>query len=162
VRRRQRKQRKGPLQLDLSIPLDFEYDYSVIGTNKVCSAGRVIAFQHGHGSQVGTIGELKSAMHFDYIPCRKRLANENCMLAAVYAHNLLRLLQMQDAPQQTNKQWTRPAFWIFRKAESFRRTIRLRAGRLSCPKNRSALTISDDEEMEVQFEAFAARFQDAA
>ena len=162
VRRRQRKQRKGPLQLDLFIPLDFEYSYSVIATNKVCSAKRVIAFHHGRGSQEGTIGELKSAMQFDYIPCRKQLANETYMLAAVYAHNLLRLLQMQDAPQRTNKQWARPACWIFQKAESFRRTILLRAGRLSCPKNRQTLTVSGDEEIKEQFEAYLAQLQDAA
>ena len=151
VRRRQGKQRKGPLQLDLFEPMDFEYQYTVIATNKTARAAHVIAFHHGRGSQEGVIGELKSAMQFDYIPCRKRLANETYMLAAVFAHNLLRRLQMQQGPVRSNRGWKRPACWVFEKAHSVQLCILHRAGKLTTPGNQLTLTISGDGETEKSF-----------
>jgi hypothetical protein len=50
---------------------------------------------HGRGSQEGIIGELKSAMNLDHVPCRKRMANETFPFSGEYAHNWLRALQMQ-------------------------------------------------------------------
>lgn len=162
VRRRQRRQRKGPLQLDLLVPMDFEYRYSVIATNKTGNAPSVIAFHHGRGSQEGIIGELKSAMQFDYIPCRKRLANETYMLAAVFAHNSLRRLQMQQAPVRSNREWSRPACWIFEKAEHFRLTVLQRAGRMTAPKNRPTLTSSGDHKTEDRFTNLLKQLRPAA
>jgi hypothetical protein len=162
VRREQARQRKGPLQLDLFIPIDFEFQYSVIATNKIGNAANVIAFHHGRGSQEGVIGELKSAMQFDYIPCRRRLANETYMLAATFAHNLLRRLQMQQAPVRSNREWSRPACWIFEKAERFRLTVLQRAGKMTAPKNRPTLTISGDRDTEARFTTLLEQFQPAA
>jgi len=118
VRRSQPRQHKGPLQLDLLEPVDFDYQYSVIATNKTIGAAAVIGFHHGRGGQEGIIGELKSAMHLDpprRIPCRRGVANEAYMLAAVFAHNLLRLMQMQGTPPRSNGRWSRPACWTFEK-----------------------------------------------
>jgi hypothetical protein len=162
VRRRQSKQRKGPLQLDLFEPMDFEYQYTVIASNKTGPAAQVIAFHHGRGSQEGVIGELKSAMQFDYIPCRKRLANETYMLAAVFAHNLLRRLQMQQVPERTNRGWKRPACWVFEKAQSLQLHILHRAGRLTTPGNQPTLTISGDAETEKNFTALLKQLRPAA
>jgi hypothetical protein len=162
VRRQQRQQRKGPLQLDLFIPIDFEHQYSVIATNKIGNGASVIAFHHGRGSQEGVIGELKSAMQFDYIPCRRRLANETYMLAATFAHNLLRRLQMQQAPIRSNREWSRPACWIFEKAERFRLTVLQRAGKITTPKNRPTLTVSGDRDTEARFTTLLEQFRPAA
>ena len=125
-------------------------------------AAAIIAFHHGRGSQEGVIGELKSAMQFDYIPCRKRLANETYMLAAVFAHNLLRRLQMQDAPVRSNRAWSRPACWVFEKAQTLRLTLLHRAGRITTPKNRPTLTISGDKQTEKKFTAALEQLSPAA
>lgn len=151
VRRKQRRQAKGPLQLDLFRPVDFDHQFSVIATNKTVGAPAVIAFHHGRGSQEGVIGELKSAMQVDYVPCRRRLANEAYMLAAVFAHNLLRLMQMDESTFRGNRQWTRPACWAFEKAETLRMTLLHRAGKLTEPGNRPTLTISGDKQVERKF-----------
>lgn len=153
VRTRQPKQRKGPLQLDLFVPVDSEYQYQVVATNKPTRQGHVIALHHGRGSQEGIIGELKSAMNLDYVPCRKRMANETFLLSGVYAHNLLRALQMQTTSPKRERQWKRPACWIFEKAHTLRSKLLLRAGRLSQPGNRKRLTISGDPNVAAMFAA---------
>jgi hypothetical protein len=162
VRRRQGKQRKGPLQLDLFEPMDFEHQYTVIATNKTGHPAQVIAFHHGRGSQEGVIGELKSAMQFDYIPCRKRLANETYMLATVFAHNLLRRLQMQQDPARSNRGWKRPACWVFEKAHSLQLRVLHRAGKLTTPGNQLTLTISGDRETEKSFSSLLEQLRPAA
>ena len=43
TRKKTKKQHKGPLQLDLFEPRDFNYDYKVIVTNKGESAKSVVA-----------------------------------------------------------------------------------------------------------------------
>jgi hypothetical protein len=162
VRRKQRRQQKGPLQLDLFRPMDFEYQYSVIATNKGVTAAPVIAFHHGRGSQEGVIGELKSAMQFDYVPCRRRFANETYMLAAVFAHNLLRLLQMDQTQVRVHQSRSRAACWAFEKAQSLRMTLLHRAGRITTPGNRRTLTISGDAHVERRFAEILQRLADAA
>ncbi len=162
VRRSQPRQRKGPLQLDLFEPVDFEFQYSVIATNKTTRAAQVIGFHHGRGGQEGIIGELKSAMQLDYVPCRRRVANEAYMLAAVFAHNLLRLLQMQGTRPRSNRGWSRPACWTFEKAQSLRMTLLHRAGRLSNPGNRRTLTISGDHRVEQKFNQMLEQLRAAA
>ena len=162
VRQRQGKQRKGPLQLDFFEPLDYEHQYSVVATNKSASAASVIDFHHGRGSQEGLIGELKEDLNLDYIPCRKLAANQLYMVATVWAHNLLRLLQMQRAPQRTNRQWKRPACWIFEKTHTLRTTLLHRAGRLTAPKNRPVLTISGDNRTQQQYDAVLSDLRHAA
>ena len=162
VRRSQRRQVKGPLQLDIFEPMDFDHQYSVIATNKAIGAPAVIAFHHGRGSQEGVIGELKSAMQFDYVPCRRRLANETYMLAATFAHNLLRLMQMDKSTFRGNRQWTRPACWMFEKAQSLRMTVLHRAGKLSGPGNRPTLTISGDKHVERKFGQMLEQLRPAA
>lgn len=153
VRTRQPNQRKGPLQLDLFVPVDSEYQYQVVATNKPSRHSHVIAVHHGRGSQEGIIGELKSALNLDYVPCGKQLANETFLLSGVYAHNLLRALQMQITSPQRERRWKRPACWIFEKAQTLRTNLLLRAGRLSQPGNRKKLTISGDAEVAAMFAA---------
>jgi hypothetical protein len=162
VRQAQPRQRKAPLQLDLFEPVDFEYQYSVIATNKTGAAAPVIGFHHGRGSQENIIGELKSTMQMDYIPCRSRRANELYMLAAVFAHNLTHAMQMQGTKPHRKRHWTRPACWVFEAAHSLRMTVLHRAGRLSNPANRPTLTISGDHRVARKFERLLDQLRPAA
>jgi hypothetical protein len=60
TRRKTRKQYKGPLQLHLFEPRDFNFDYKVIVTNKTESTKAVVLFHNGRGSQEGIFGECHS------------------------------------------------------------------------------------------------------
>jgi hypothetical protein len=68
-----KKQHKGPLQLHLFEPRDFNYDYKVIVTNKTESAKSVVLFHNGRGSQERIFGDAKNDAALDVI-ASKRLA----------------------------------------------------------------------------------------
>jgi hypothetical protein len=75
VRRKTPTPRKGPLQLDLFQPRDYEFDFRVILTNKVTDdAEAVMDFHHERGSQEGLIGEAKSCAQKAVVASRAREA----------------------------------------------------------------------------------------
>ena len=88
VRRKVRRQVKGPLQLDLFEPRDIDHDYRVVVTNKTVSAHRVLLFHYGRGSQEGIFAEGKQHAGRDLIPTRRLLGNQTVTLCAMMAHNL--------------------------------------------------------------------------
>jgi len=133
VRRLQALQHKGPLQLDLFEPLDFEYTYSAVLTNKATSAASVVEFHAGRGSQEGLLGELKSQLHADAVPFRTQEANALSTWASIFAHNFLRHIQMANGERRKANTWNRSAMWNIRKAGSIRALI-CRAGLLKAQK----------------------------
>lgn len=147
VRRRQKVRRKGPLQLDLFEPMDFEYSYSVVATNDDRSAGRLVSRHHGRGSQEGLLGELKDQLHAGVTVFKTQAANAGSMWASIYAHNLLRTIQMATrAPERDAKSWKRPACWSFQKAKTLRGLI-VRAARIKRPQNRTEIVVAGDREI---------------
>ncbi len=76
IRTMRRTQRKGPLQLDLFEPVEENYEYKAIITNKTNTAAHVVKFHEGRGSQEKIFGEAKSRAQMDYIPAKRRAANE--------------------------------------------------------------------------------------
>lgn len=142
VRRRTPIPRKGPMQLDLFQPRDYEFDFRVILTNKVTDdAEAVMDFHHGRGSQEGLIGEAKSCVQMDYIPSRKLAVNQTFTVSAMMAHNLGRELQMSADDRSRSDSSKRAARWIFKTLHSIRHIV-LRAGRLTRPEGTLTLTMS--------------------
>jgi hypothetical protein len=140
VRTLSKKQQKGPVQLDLFEPYEYGYEFKVIVTNKELTAKALVDYHGGRGSQENVFGELKTHCQMDYIPVRKRCGNETFLLAALFAFNLIRDLQMQlEAPARTTSA-KRPALWVFEKVDTLRKTILQRAGRLSRPAGTLTLT----------------------
>ena len=142
VRTRAKKQHKGPVQLDLFLPYVYGYEFKVMVTNKASRVGTVVAFHEGRGSQEGTFGELKSQCQMDYVPVRRWAGNQTYLLAVLFAHNLVRELQMATAAPQRGTTPKRSALWVFEKLATFRRTLIQRAGRLTRPQGVLTLTIS--------------------
>jgi hypothetical protein len=142
VRSQVRKQQKGPVQLDLFIPYEYGHEFKVIVTNKAVGAETVIGFHDGRGSQEGIFGELKSHCAMGYVPVRRRVGNQIYLLASLFAHNLVRELQMIVDPPSRGTTRKRAPLWIFQTVETFRRTIIQRAGRLTKPQGRLVLTIN--------------------
>jgi hypothetical protein len=142
VRTHTKKQYKGPVQLDLFIPYEYGYEFKVIVTNKTSKIKIVVTYHDGRGSQEGIFGDLKSQCQMEYIPVRTRLGNQIYLLAALFAHNLTRELQMATAPPERHTTRRRAALWAFEKLETLRRTVIQRAGRLTRPQGKLTLTIS--------------------
>jgi len=142
VRTKREKQLKGPVQLDLFIPRDEVWEYKVIVTNKTRKAKTVVRFHEGRGAQEGIFGELKSQCQMDNIPCRKKTANQTYLLANLFAHNLVRELQMQTNSPQRQTTLGRATLWTFEKLETLRHGLIQRAGRFTRPQGALSLTIS--------------------
>jgi hypothetical protein len=152
LRQRNLVQRKGPLQLDLFIPRDYEYDYRVIATNKRTSAEAVRLFHHGRGSQEGLIGEAKHHAHLDYVPARKLAANQLFLTASLMAHNLSRELQMSVKQKVRATSPTRPALWEFEKLDTLRHRLLQRAGRLTNCHGTLTLTLNANDAIKQDYE----------
>ena len=99
TRKKNKKQYKGPLQLHLFEPRDFNFDYKVIVTNKTESAKNVVVLHNGRGSQEAIFGDVKNDAGLNVIPSRRLAGNQINTLCAMMAHNLSREIQMvADSP----------------------------------------------------------------
>jgi hypothetical protein len=154
LRQLRSKPRKGPIQLDLFVPQDLYFEYRVIITNKTTSPRNILHFHNGRGTQEGIFGELKSDMQMDYLPTRRLLANQMFTMAAIFAHNLTRELQMQHESPNRNTTNARASRWLFKKADSLRRLILNKAGYLSKPQGRLTLTLNANHAVEAQINSF--------
>lgn len=144
IRQRVRLQRKGPIQLDLFVLTDEKYEYKVIVTNKRTSARNILLFHNGRGSQEGTLGELKSDVGIGYLPCRKLVANQHYMVAAILAHTLTRELQMVTTHRHQGLGYKRPAMWTFKKLSTIRNVILRRAGRICRPGGELTIVMNEN------------------
>ena len=142
IRTRALRQNKEPIQLDLFVPHEYGYDFKVIITNKTLDAGNVVAFHEGRGCQENVLGELKRDCQMDYIPTRTRCGNQLYLLAALFAHNLTRELQMAATPPCRHTTTNRAALWAFEKLGTLRINLLNRAGRLTRPQGVLTLTLN--------------------
>ena len=142
TRKKVKKPQKGPLQLDLFEPLDLNYEYKVIVTNKTESAKSVVLFHNGRGSQESIFGDAKTDTALGVIPCKRLSSNQVFTLASMMAHNFSREMQMVAHPAATRAKPKRPSAWKFRKLDTIRHQIIQRAGRLTRPQGKLTLTMS--------------------
>jgi hypothetical protein len=148
VRQRKAVRQKGPLQLDLFEPKDFEYDSRVIATNKTDSANTVIQFHHGRGSQEKILSEAKQHVALDLVPTRRKIGNQLYALVGMLAHNLSRELQMVAKPPAHGTRRKRPALWDFLSLGTIRQRLLHRAGALIRPQGRLTLAINANPTIE--------------
>lgn len=142
IRTRAKKQQKGPVQLDLFVPYEYGYEFKVIITNKHVGVGTVLRFHEGRGAQEGIFGELKTHCAMGHVPVRRRLGNQMYLLAGLFAHNLVRELQMRTDKPSRGTTGNRAALWVFEHVDTVRKTLFQRAGRLTRPSGTLTLTIS--------------------
>ncbi len=162
VRRRVKRQRKGPLQLDLFEPRDFDFEYKVIVTNKPQGADAVIQFHNGRGAQEAIFGDAKQDAALGVVPARKLAANQTYTLCAMMAHNLARELQMLAAPRNWRATAKRSAAWTFQTLDTLRRRLLQRAGRLNRPQGELTLTMSANKKVKEELLHFIDCIQNAA
>ena len=161
TRRKNKKQRKGPLQLHLFEPVDFQYDYKVIVTNKTESAEAVVLFHNGRGAQEGLFGDAKNHAALDAIPCRRLAANQVFTLSSMMAHNLSKEIQMLAHPADRRARAKRPAAWKFEKLDTIRHRIIQRAARLIRPQGKLTLAMSANKAVRRDLLHFMAVLQRA-
>jgi len=162
TRKKTKKQHKGPLQLHLFEPRDFNYDYKVIVTNKSESAKSVVLFHNGRGSQEAIFGDAKNDVALDTIPCRRLVANQIFTISAMMAHNLSREIQMLAQPCAQRARAKRPCCWKFEKLDTIRHRIIQRAGRITRPQGKLTLTMSANQAVRKDLLHFLNVLQKAA
>jgi hypothetical protein len=141
-RQRVAVQEKGPIQLDLFIPKSYRYEYKVVVTNKECAVKTVLHFHNGRGSQEGMFAEAKSAAQLDYLPVRSLCGNQLYSLAALFAHNLGKQLQMQTYARERGTTEKRSPLWRFESLRGLRLRVIQRAGRVTEPHGALTLTMN--------------------
>jgi hypothetical protein len=147
LRTRYHRRSKEPVQLDLFVPVDTEFRYTVVVTNRTIATRSVVEFHHGRGAQEGVFAELKSQGQLDYVPTRTLAGNQLYTLAAILAYNLNHELQMTvERPDRTTTP-SRAPLWAFHQLETIRRTLVQRAGRLTRPQGELTLTVSANDEV---------------
>lgn len=154
LRQKVKKQRKGPVQLDLFVPHEYGYEFKVIVTNKKTSARNVLRFHNGRGAQENIFGELKSQCQMDYVPVRGLAGNQLYLISAVLAHNLMRTLQMQILSPHRRSSENRAPLWDFQEARTIRQHLIQRAGRLTRPNGKLRLTMSGNEATRQTFQKY--------
>ena len=142
IRRKVKKQSKEPVQLDLFIPHEYGYEFKVIVTNKQTTMKKVLYFHNGRGSQENTFSELKSQCNLDYVAVRRLHGNHLYMISAILTHNLFRELHMMAHEKNRGTTEKRTALWEFTEANTLRKTLLQRAGRLTSPGGMLTLTMS--------------------
>jgi len=162
TRKKTKKLRKGPLQLHLFEPRDFNFDYKVIVTNKSQSAKNVVLFHNGRGSQECVFGDAKNDAALDVIPSRRLAGNQLFTLCSMIAHNLSREVQMLAAPSACRARPKRPAAWRFEKLDTLRHHIIQRAGRFTRPQGELTLTMSANHAVRKDLLGFLDVLQKAA
>ncbi len=145
IRNKLKIQNKGPVQLDLFEPNEEGFEYKVVVTNKKGRTGSVVRYHEGRGYQERIFGEIKSQAQMDYIPARRRAANEIYLLCSMMAHNLGRELQMRVTPPVRGTTAGRTVKWIFEELSTLRRNIIQRAGRLTRPQGKTTLTLGTNQ-----------------
>lgn len=142
IRTEVRRQHKAPVQLDLFVPHEYGYDFKVILTNKPLTARKVLQFHNGRGAQEGIFAELKTDNQMDYVPTRTWVGNQIYLLSTLFAHNLMREIQMIAHPPARPTLEKRPALWEFTRLDTLRRRLIQRAGRLIRPQGKLTLSMS--------------------
>jgi len=156
IRNQVKTQAKAPVQLDLFEPVEEGYEFKVIVTNKKGLAGTVVRYHEGRGYQEKIFGEMKSQVQMDYIPARRRAANEVYLLCSMMAHNLARELQMRSRGPVRGLTAGRRVLWVFEELSTLRRTIIARAGRLTRPQGRLTLTLGTNRAVQESIQTLLA------
>lgn len=162
IRKKDRKQQKGPLQLHLFEPRDFNFNYKVIVTNKTESAKSVVMFHNGRGSQEAIFAEAKSNASLDMLPSRRLDGNQIFTLCSIMAHNLSKEIQIIASQPSIRALPKRPAIWAFQKLDTLRHRIIQRAGRLTKPQGELTLTMSANQAVQHDLLHFLEKLREAA
>lgn len=154
VKKKVKKQTKGPIQLDLFVPHEDGFEFKAIVTNKKKGIKSIVLFHQGRGSQEKIFGEMKNGTRIDYLPCRREAGNRVYMLCNILAHNLSRELQIENAPRARTTNAQRACLWIMESLSTLRKNVINRAGRLTRPNGTLTLTIPADNKIRRVVEKF--------
>ncbi len=102
------------------------------------------------GAQEAIFAEPKSQTQMDYIPCRRRAANQTGLLSAIMTHNLNREMQVSaEEPARSTTEQCAP-WWAFLRLGTRRMRLIRRTGPLTKPNGRLTLTLSANPDVQTE------------
>lgn len=119
------------------------------------TAGRL---PYGRGIQEQIFGEAKQDASLGYIPCKRLIANQIYVLSTMLAHNLGRESQLQADPERRPTVPTRAAVFALRGLGTLRDQLVRRAGALTRPQGKLALTVAAPPAARREFDELLEHF----
>lgn len=162
LRRKVKRQDKGPLQLELFTPQSRGYEHTVIVTNLQLAARAVMQFHHGRGAQEALFGEAKQHAGLALLPSKRLHGNQAFTLCSMLAHNLGRELQMVARPRRREPNRKATAAWRFQCLGTLRRLWLCRAALISRPQGRLTLCLADNHAVKRDLTHYFDKLQSAA
>ena len=155
------KTRKN-FQLDLFTPDDGHYEYSVVATNKSLSLLALWDFMAGRGGHEKTLGELKTHLAFDTVPCQDWDANCAWQLLVGLTHNLIRHFQLSTTAMRRPKGRKRTTLFVMETLRSLRFELINLPARLARPQGREELRLAASPAARLRYETTLAVLDRAA
>src|SRR5690606_22408350 len=111
------------------------------------------------GIQEQIFGEAKQHASLGYVPCKHPTANQIYVLSTMLAHNLGRELQLRADPESRPTSPTRAAVFVPRGLGTLRDQLVRRAGALTRPQGKLALTVAAPPVARREFDKFLEHLQ---
>ncbi len=155
------KTRKN-FQLDLFSPDDGHYEYSVVATNKSLTLAALWDFMAGRGGHEKTLGELKTHLAFDTVPCQDWDANCVWQLLVGLTHNLIRHFQLSTTATARPKGRKRTTLFVMETLRTLRFELINIPAKLARPQGHGELRIAASPDARLRYEATLAALDRAA
>lgn len=146
------KTRKN-FQLDLFTPDDGHFEYSVVATNKSLSVAALWDFMAGRGGHEKTLGELKTHLAFDTVPCEDWDANCGWQLLVGLTHNLIRHFQLCTTAVRRPRGRKRTTLFVMETLRTLRFELINVPARLVRPQGREVLRVAASPDARRRYEA---------
>ena len=155
------KTRKN-FQLDLFSLDDGHYEYSVVATNKSLSLVALWDFMAGRGGHEKTLGELKTHLAFDTVPCQDWDANCVWQLLVGLTHNLIRHFQLSTTAKARPKGRKRTTLFVMESLRTLRFELINVPAKLARPQGREELRIAASPDARLRYQETLAALDRAA
>jgi len=161
-RRRVGHETRKNFQLDLFLPDDGHYEYSVVTTNKQIGAVALWYFMAGRGAQEKTLAELKDGFAFDSVPTNHYAANSAWQQLSVLAMNLLRRFSIETTAPARPRTRKRTFLYVLESIKTARFTWLNIAGRLVATNGVRTLRLTDTNAVRNRYQGLERALASAA
>jgi len=160
VHHKARKQKV--VQLDLFLPDDGQWEYSVIGTNKALGLPALWAYYNGRSGHEKVYAELKGGYAFKTIPTKHYAANTAWQKLNVLTHNVVTSFQLATGAESRPRTRKRTAYFVLQSIKTLRFEWLNKAARLIRPAGRLILRLANNPATEATYTKLCQGLADTA
>lgn len=143
VKHSPRKQKH--VQLDLFVPNDVNWEYSVVATNKALGLPALWHYYNGRSGHEKTYAELKDGYAYAAVPTNHYSANTAWQKLNVLAYNLVTSFQLATGAEAKPRSRKRTAGFLLQSVKTLRFEWLNKAARLVRPGGRLVIRLADNK-----------------